>query len=567
MLLVCSAAVRFVDAGWPRRLAVAALGFGLLAAPAARAGGPRFVAGASYLNPGVAGQPVRWAGGRVNYYVDQGPLNGTVSNQQAVGMVDAAAALWSAVPTAGVALVDKGALTEDVSGANIVVNAGSIAAPSDVTASATNYPVGVVFDADGAVIDAVFGATTSQPDACQENGVLVWADNINRDATFAHAIILVNGRCATTPDMLQMISFELERAFGQVLGLGFSQVNPGALQGSDPAAAQGLPVMQPLSSACGGTGGACIPAPAALRFDDVAALNRLYPITADNVSSFPGKQITAANTISISGTVSFASGYGMQGVNVVARPLDANGNPLEQYTVTAVSGALFNGEHGNPVTGWDGAQGDPLTRWGSEDAALQGAFDLSDIPLPPGITSADYQITFEAIYPLYIQENAVGPYVDGQVAPSGTLSAVTIPALAAGSAKTLTVTAPGSATGGYSDAIGAEAQPRPLPATGMWRGRLSQVGQTDWFTFPVRTNRLFTVVTQAVDETGAPSNGKAMPSIGVWNGFDSVGKAAVGAAPGFNGRATGETWLRVAASGDDVVRIGVADLRGDGRPD
>ena len=31
----------------------------------------------------------------------------------------------------------------------------------------------------------------------------------------------------------------------------------------------------------------------------------------------------------------FRTGYGMQGVNVVARPLDANGNPLYQYTVTA----------------------------------------------------------------------------------------------------------------------------------------------------------------------------------------------------------------------------------------
>ena len=35
-------------------------------------------------------------------------------------MVDAAAALWSAVPTAGVTLVDAGPLNEDVSGSNIV---------------------------------------------------------------------------------------------------------------------------------------------------------------------------------------------------------------------------------------------------------------------------------------------------------------------------------------------------------------------------------------------------------------------------------------------------------------
>ena len=49
------------------------------------------------------------------------------SNQQATAMVDAAAALWSAVPTAGVTLIDTGSLNEDVSGANIV--AGQLVGP------------------------------------------------------------------------------------------------------------------------------------------------------------------------------------------------------------------------------------------------------------------------------------------------------------------------------------------------------------------------------------------------------------------------------------------------------
>jgi hypothetical protein len=83
----------------------------------------------------------------------------------------------------------------------------------------------------------------------------------------------------------------------------------------------------------------------------------------------------------------------------------------------------------------------------------------------------------------------------------------------------------------------------------------------------VRGNRLFTVVTQAVDETGAPTEVKALPSIGVWDAFDPPGATAVGYGPGLNGLATGETWLRVAAAGDDLVRIGISDLRGDGRPD
>jgi hypothetical protein len=538
------------------------------------AGGPKYIAGTTYFNAAVLGQPLHWAGGRVNYYVDQGPLSNTVSNAQATAMVDAAAALWSAVPTAGVMLTDMGPLNEDVNGADIQVNSsglanppGQIIAPADITPAATNYPIAVIYDADGSVTNTIFGATTSQPDACQNNGVYVWLDNFNTDATFAHGVIILNGLCTTNANMIEMMSFELERAFGRILGLDDAQVNPEALSEDENGGTLGWPVMEPMSGACGASGGACIPNPTVLRFDDIAAVNRIYPITAANLANFPGKQLTAANTISIQGTVSFRTGYGMQGVNVVARPLDANGNPLYQYTVTAGTGALFNGNHGNPVTGWNDANGNLLTNWGSNDPSLQGFFNLSGVPLPPGVTSANYEVSFEAINPLYILENSVGPYNQGQVAPSGALNAVSLANLSAGSTQTLNITAANSAVGGYSDAIGTEAQPRAMPEGGLWCGRLSQVGQSDWFTFPVRGNRIFTVVTQALDETGAPTESKAMPSIGVWDAFDPVGATAVGAAPGLNGDAAGETWLRVATNGDDIVRIGIADLRGDGRPD
>lgn len=539
-----------------------------LAPLAARAGGPKYVAGTSYFNAGVVGQPVHWGAGQVNYYVDQGPLNGAVSHEQATAMVDEAAALWSAVSTAGVTLTDKGPLNEDVSAVNVVADSSNqFAQPADVTPSATNYPLAVIYDADGSVIDTLFGASTSDPTSCQNNGVLVWMDHLNPDATITHAVIVLNGRCATSADLLQMMSFELERAFGRVLGLDYSQVNPGAPQNGQPGGTNGWPIMQPISGACGPLGGACIPNPTAIRYDDIAALNRIYPITAQNLSNFPGKILTAANTVSIRGTIAFRTGTGMQGVNVVARPLDANGNPLYQYTVSFVSGAYFSGKHGSPVTGFADANGVPYSRWGSNDSNLQGYFDLSGIPLPPGVTTANYQVTFESIDPLYILGNSVGPYGDGQVSPSGTLAAITVPNLSAGSVQTVNTTVADSAVGGYQDAIGTQAAPRPMPASGMWVGRLSQVGQSDWFSFPVRGNRTFTVVTQATDESGAPAEMKAMPSIGVWDAYAPVGATAVAAAPGLNGLAIGETWLQVSATADDIVRIGIADLRGDGRPD
>ena len=74
-------------------------------------------------------------------------------------------------------------------------------------------------------------------------------------------------------------------------------------------------------------------------------------------------------------------------------------------------------------------------------------------------------------------------------------------------------------------------------------------------------------MTEALDETGRPTNAKAMPVLGVWDAFAAPGTAPVGAAPGLNGNSTDETWLQVASKGDDVVRLGIADRRGDGRPD
>jgi hypothetical protein len=552
----------------------------LLLPVAAVAGGPKYVAGVSFFNPGVVGQPLHWANGQLNYYVDQGPLNASVTNAQAKAMVDAAAALWSAVPTAGVTLTDMGALNEDVNGSNIQVSGtnftvaneqtsqlGVLIEPADVTPSATSYPLGVIFDADGSIINALYGAGVSAQNSCQNNGVYVWIDNVNPNATIAHAIILLNGLCATNANLLAMMSFELERAFGRVLGLDYSQVNPGALTNGELNGTLGWPVMQPISGVCGSSGGACIPNPSVLRWDDIAALNRLYPITAGNLSSFPGKQITASNTVSIQGTISFKTGAGMQGVNVVARPLDASGNPLYQYTVTAVSGVSFNGNHGSPVTGFADANNNLLTQWGSNVASTQGFFDLSGIPLPPSATTANYQVTFEAVSPSYILSNSVGPYLDGSPELSGTLAPISVPSMSAGSAHTLTINVVNSAVGGYDDAVGTEAIPLMLPVSGMWAGRLSQVGQTDWFTFPVRGGRSFTVVTEALDEAGTPTSLKAMPSLGVWDAFDAVGATAVGYETGLNGLATGESWLQVFASYDDIVRLGIADERGDGRPD
>ncbi len=547
------------------------------------AGGPRYVAGVTYFNPAAKGQPIHWAAGQLTYFVDQGPL-GPLSNSQATAMVDAAAAIWNTVPTAAVNLVDQGALAEDVSGSNVLAGQGVFLQPADITPGAATTPVAVIYDSDGSVLDALEGTGASQPDACQQNGVLVWIDAMNPDATFGHAVILLNGRCATSASLVAMMSYEVERAFGRVLGLDYSQVNDGALtqQALLPNGTLAWPIMQPVNALCGASGGSCLPSPVTLRLDDVAALNRLYPVTSANLGSFPGKSLTASSTVSIQGTIAFRSGVGMQGVNVVVRPLDTAGKPLYAYTVTAVSGVLFGGNHGNAVTGWTDSGGNRMDRFGSDDPALQGFFDVSGLPLPPGMTSATYQVTFEPINPLYMGNISVGPYLLGSPTPSGKMPTLTVNGLHAGSAINLAVAIPNSAAGMSATPIirgsglatitgsaGPASAPTavPLPPSGQWTSRLGAVGSSDWFLLPVRANRMFTVITQALGETGAPSASKAMPAIGVWDGFAKTGSAPAGWAPAGNGYATGETWLEVATSGNDIVRLAVSDQRGDGRPD
>lgn len=142
--------------------------FALFTPALAIAGGPKFVAGTVYFNPSVAGQPVHWAGGIVNYYVDQGPLNSLIGHRQATAMVDAAAAIWNSVPTAAVALTDSGSLNEDVNGANVIVGNQVFEQPADVAQTATVYPLAIVYDADGSVIDALFGCRVERSDKLPE---------------------------------------------------------------------------------------------------------------------------------------------------------------------------------------------------------------------------------------------------------------------------------------------------------------------------------------------------------------------------------------------------------------
>jgi hypothetical protein len=556
---------------WVARIGALAMALAVLPflfAEGAYGGGPRWVAGSSYFKVSRMGLPVVWSSGKVTYYTDQSDLSAEVSQSQANAMVAAAAAVWNGVPTAAVAIQYGGNLAEDVDQAIGVNPNGGITLPADVQPSATQDPVAVVYDETGAVIDGIYGQGASSALECETNGVLAAADNFATTGYLAHAVILVNGQCATTADQMEMLQYQLIRAFGYVLGLGWSETNEDAFnnkQITDTVLA-GWPIMHPVEWFCGAGGGECMPNPTQLRTDDVATLNRLYPVTNGNLASFPGKTLTANATVSVHGTIQFPRGQGMQGVNVVMRPL-VKKVPQVEYTATAVSGEYFQGNAGNRVTGTADAGGNALTKFGSTAATQEGYFDLRYVPLPPGMTSATYQITFEPVNPLYTGKVAVGPYTTGQVNPSGTMPTITV-TLKAGASPTENVTIEDAADEAQSGADGSESSPAGVPESGQWTARMTGLGHSGWFQWWARSNREFTVEAQALDESGAESENKAQLVIGAWNETDAVGTTAVtGTVQPFNGSVAGLTTLPVLTVADSEVRIGLADLRGDGRPD
>jgi hypothetical protein len=545
----------------------------LLGCVRAYAGGPRWHAGASDFSPSVEGQPIVWAGGKINFFLDQGSLSPILNQQQANAIVKAAATVWNAVPTAAMQFTIEGNLSEDVNGTNVTAGANGPTLPSDIRLTGNVlHPVAVIYDEDGSVINDFYGPGTSTPGSCLENSVFLVFGAPTAAANFAHALMLINGLCATNASQLTMLQYQIMRGFGQLIGLDWSQTNEEMFAANQPTT-QGLsgwPMMHPIERLCSNNTQSCIPSPTQLRPDDIAALNRMYPVTAANISSFTQKKmITAANTISVQGTIQFKHGQGMQGVNVVLRPMIPNTDlPDIRYTVTAVSGDAFVGNAGNIISGTTDAQGNALNRYGSNDPALEGFFDLSGVPLPAGQTTANYQLSFEAINPLYTGQVSVGPYTTSQVTPSGTMPTIELQQLAAGSSVMETVTIGNSADDSLSGNDGTVAAPASLAASGEWMERISGYGHLSWFQGRMRANRQFTVEAQAVDESGQPSNNKANLVLGAWNGTDAEGTPPdIGTIQPLNGAAPGLTTLQVATVADGQLRIGIADARGDGRPD
>jgi len=221
-----------------RGLAVAALV--LMGTMTAEAGGPRWVSGPPYFNNWRV--MISWYTNQPMYFTDAGDLSASVSHSAADAMVANAAAVWN-VPTASLVLAKGGSLSEHISGANVYAGANGPVFPADV--QTTNYAakqIAVIYDTDGSITDMLLGSGASDPSGCLQAGVTESVDWITPEARIQHALLILNGRCTgPEPEKQLQMQYQMVRAFGRILGLGWAQTNDNVFTGSPaPTHAQAL---------------------------------------------------------------------------------------------------------------------------------------------------------------------------------------------------------------------------------------------------------------------------------------------------------------------------------------
>ncbi|MFN7927801.1 MAG: hypothetical protein U0Y68_07620 [Blastocatellia bacterium] len=305
-----------------------------------------------------SGNAVAWrAGTTVTYHVDQGPL-GTLSNAQAVALVDELFGIWRNTSSANLSIQNAGTLPVDVTAANYT---------SYRTNNNSDAYHPIIFDTDGTITDAVFGAGASDFTAGFSGpGWLVGGFNdgeIVDASAVLNAKFLLSGYGSLTEFKAIML-----HEFGHFLGVGHSQVNIGTAFDREVLFNNNhtLPIMFPISLG---------DRPVELTWDDKAQITRLYPgASAGSLGKITGRVLLA------DGATPF------QGANVVARRVD---DPLI-VAVSSVSGFLYRGTGSNASRG-------------TLNAAHQGYFEISGLP------AGNYTVEIEPIHPGFISGSSVGP--------------------------------------------------------------------------------------------------------------------------------------------------------------
>jgi hypothetical protein len=538
----------------------------------AQASGPRFVSGtSSFWSSGVA---MPFFTNTPLYYTDPSNLSPTVTHAQADAMVAAAASVWN-VPQASLVLAQGGQLAEHVSSANTYFDGTQFVFPADVEAA--NYlqiPIAVIYDTDGSITDLLLGSGASQPLSCRQNAVTESVDAFGSDMKIDHALLIVNGRCvsdtATRTQELAQMQYQLERAFGRILGLAWSQLNDNVFTGSPAPTAFQMsywPVMHPIDVLCGSYSYQCMRNPFTLRTDDIASLAYLYPNSVNTV--VPGKIWTQNDAFMLMGNVSFPSGQQAEMVNITVQRWLASMNKWEQAPiVSTVSGPLFQQNSGNPVSGPEPA----TLNAGSPGPSNEGSFFLPMVPTGNSFTNIFIQT--EPINPLYWGEYAVSASQRPVITLPGTAPTAYGWTLATTQflfIQNFTLSMPTACSPTYT---GTEASPVAPDPSGWWSDQLCSPGgsggASSWFTTTIRANRTWTIEATAQDINGNATIQGLQPVLGAWAASDPTGSLpTIAAAPNaLNAITFGMTQMYgPALSADTPLRFTIADQYGLGRPD
>jgi hypothetical protein len=137
------------------------------------------------------------------------------------------------------------------------------------------------------------------------------------------------------------------------------------------------------------------------------------------------------------------------------------------------------------------------------------------LQIPNGTSSAQYQLTVEALDPLWSYN--VGPYgSSAQVQFSGSAQQLIVSVTVGGDAQQ-DILMQGSAVQKQQwYAPTSYALPAQVPASGNWDGALSGYGMADFFQFTTQANRTLSVIVNALDDSGKLSESKALPVVGMW---------------------------------------------------
>ena len=333
------------------------------------------------------GTPFVWpTTSAIGYTTDDGPLSATVGEAAARSRIAAMFGVWQNVATASISFAREGFI-EPVGAFNggDVNNVQEFDAVEGDCANGNQSPI--TYDANGQIfVDLGIDETSVIGFAgpCSVNiaqGLILSGEAVMNG-------LFQDGNDANVPDLtVGEFDATFVHEFGHFAGLDHSQINVDCgFVNCGSAALAGLPTMFPFLVS---------DTQISPSTDDIAWLSKLYP-----ASGGSGFDATHGH---LTGTIYFSDGESqVQGVNVIARPVDTGGTPEDESVtkgVSNLSGFRFKARHGNPILA--DVPGLNPSFSGSVNPGFIGSFE---IPVPAG----DYVVEFESVDPAFDLDSGIG---------------------------------------------------------------------------------------------------------------------------------------------------------------